>query len=197
MIIAEKLYSLLETNKGYLKTSEAVSLGVSRTVLGDFVQKHGLERVAHGLYMSPDTWEDGMYIIQFRYPNAVFSHETALYLLHLANREPVPYSVTLKAGANTAGLTKQGIKVYKIKRDLFDKGIVTVDSPSGHKLRTYNAERTICDLLRSRSNIEIQDLQMAIKEYLRLKEKNIPLLMRYAAAFSVEKFVRRYLEALI
>ena len=193
----DKLHSLLQINNGFLKTSDAMSAGVSRTVLGEFVHKHGLERVAHGLYMSPDTWKDEIYIIQFRYPAAVFSHETALYLLNLANREPTLYSVTLKAGANTARLSEKGIKVYKVKKELFDEGIVEVNSLSGHKVRAYNVERTICDLFRSRSNIEIQVLHEAVREYMRLKDKNIPLLMRYAKAFSVEKIVRQYLEVLL
>ena len=84
-----------------------------------------------------------------------------------------------------------------VKKELFDEGIVVTNSPSGHFVRTYNAERTICDLFRSRNRIEIQDLQAAIKEYVRLKEKNIPQLLRYARAFSVEKQVQQYLEALL
>ena len=55
----------------------------------------------------------------------------------------------------------------------------------------------MCDLLRSRSNVEIQDLQSAIKEYLRSKEKNLPQLMRYAKEFRVEKILRPYLEVLL
>jgi predicted transcriptional regulator of viral defense system len=197
MTSSEKLSSILQKNNGFLKTSDVVAAGVSRTVLGAFVRNHELERVAHGLYMSKDAWEDGMFVIQVRYPEAVFSHETALYLLNLANREPAPFSVTLKTGTNTAGLSKQGIKVYKIKEELFGEGIVEVRSPSGHIVRAYNAERTICDMIRSRRKVEIQDLQDAIKAYISLKEKNIPLLMRYAKAFSVEKIVRQYLEVLL
>lgn len=193
----EILKSLLQANNGFLKTSDAVAAGVSRTVLGNFVREHSLERVAHGLYMSQDAWEDGMFVIQVRYPEAVFSHESSLYLLNLANREPAPFSVTLKTGTNTAGLSKQGIKVYKVKEELFGEGVVEVRSPSGHMVRAYNAERTICDLFRSRRNIEIQDLQDAVKTYIRLKEKNIPQLMRYARAFSVEKIIRQYLEVLL
>jgi len=40
-------------------------------------------------------------------------------------------------------------------------------------------------------------LQEAIKTYVQLKEKNIPQLMRYAKAFSVEKIARQYLEVLL
>jgi hypothetical protein len=193
----ETLTSLLQKNNGFLKTSDARAAGVSGTTLGDFVRKHGLERVARGLYMSQDAWEDGLFVLQVRYPEAVFSHETALYLLNLANREPAPFSVTIRTGTNSTGLSQQGIRVYKVKEELFGKGIIEARSPSDHKIRTYNAERTICDLFRSRRNVEIQDLQDAVKTYIRLKEKNIPLLMRYAKAFSVEKLVRQYLEVLL
>ena len=188
---------LLQENKGYIKTSEATGSGVSRAYFGQYVQGRGLERVAHGLYMSPDAWDDSLYVIQARYPNAVFSHETALYLLNLAEREPTQYAVTLKAGTNASGLTKDGIKVYKVRDALFQEGVVEAKSPSGHLLRTYCPERTICDLFRSRRNIETQDLQNAIREFVRLKDKNIPLLMRYAKSFSIEKIIRPYLEALL
>jgi hypothetical protein len=193
----ESLDLMLQNSKGFIKTAEATKLGVSRTYFGEYVKKRGLERVAHGLYISQDAWDDGMYVIQVRYPEAVFSHETALYLLNLVEREPVKYAVTLKAGTNSVGLATNGVKVYKVKELLFNEGIIETNSPSAHKVRSYNAERTICDLIRSRSNIEIQDLQTAIKEYVRLKDKNIPLLMRYAKAFSVEKIVRQYLEVLL
>lgn len=193
----ELLDTLLYENNGFLKTSDATEAGISRAYLGEYVRDRDLTRVAQGLYMSEDAWEDGMYVIQVRYPAAVFSHETALYLLNLANREPVQYTVTLKTGTNSAGLTKQGIKVYKVKDTLFNEGIIGAKSPAGHNLRVYNPERTICDLFRSRRNIEIQDLRSAIREYVRFKEKNIPLLMRYAKAFSVEKIVRQYLEVFL
>jgi predicted transcriptional regulator of viral defense system len=194
---AQTLDLLLQENKGYITTSEATNTGVSRTYLCAYVKERGLERVAHGLYMSQDAWDDGLYVIQVRYPEAVFSHETALYLLNMAEREPTRYAVTLKAGTNATGLTKQGVKAYKVKPEFFGEGIIEADSPAGHKVRTYRVERTVCDLIRSRSSIEIQTIQSAFREYVRLKEKDIPLLMRYAKMFSVEKIVRQYLEVLL
>ncbi len=193
----ELLDEILNRNSGYFRSAEATHAGVSRAYLSEYVRIRGLERVAHGLYVSKDAWQDGMYVIQVRYPLAVFSHETALFLLNLAEREPARYSVTLKAGANTAGLTRQGVKVYKVKEELFGEGIEEARSPAGHLLRVYNPERTICDLVRNRSNVEIQELQSAIKGYVRRKEKNLPLLMRYAKAFAVEKIIRGYMEVLL
>ena len=193
----ELLDALLESNNGFIKTSEALKAGVSKTHLGTYVQKRGLERVAHGLYMSTDAWEDDLYVIQTRYPLAVFSHETALYLLALAEREPMRYALTLNAGASTTALARQGIKVYRVRAELFDIGVMETHTPTGHTVRVYNPERTVCDLIRSRKHIDIQDLQEAIKGYVRSKDKNIPLLMRYAKSFSVEKTLQQYLEVLL
>jgi len=193
----ETLDRILENNNGYLKTADVVGAGISKTYLGEYVRERSLERVSYGIYMSADAWEDRLFIIQTRYPAVIFSHETALYLLNIAEREPLQYSLTLKSGTNSTGLNKEGLKVYKIKNEIFEEGLKQIKSPFGNTLRVYNAERTLCDLVRNRRNIEIQDLQSAIKGYIKGKSKNIPLLMRYAKLFSVEKPIRQYLEVLL
>lgn len=191
------LDALVEEGLGYLKTADAVAAGVSRTYLGDYVRANGLERVAFGLYRTQDAWDDGMHVLQSRYPDAVFSHESALFLLGLTDREPGRYSITLRAGSSSSSLSSEGVKVVKVRADLFDLGLIEMKSPFGHTVRTYNAERTICDIVRKRRLVEAQDVQGALKAYLRSRDKDIPLLMRYAKAFSVENFLNRYLEVLI
>jgi hypothetical protein len=193
----ETLDIILQNNKGFIRTAESKINGISRTYFSQYVKERRLERAAHGLYMSHDAWDDGMYVIQVRYPSAVFSHETALFLLNLAEREPIRFAVTLKAGANTAGLTKHGIKVYKVKAEMLEEGVVDVQTPTGQTVRSYNAERTVCDLIRSRRKLDAQEVQSAFKAYLGKKEKNIPLLLRYAKSFKVEKIIRGYLEVLL
>jgi hypothetical protein len=58
-------------------------------------------------------------------------------------------------------------------------------------------ERTICDLIRSRRDIEIQTFQTAMKLYSRRQDKNLRTLMQYASLFRVEKILRQYLEVLL
>lgn len=138
-----------------------------------------------------------MYLIHLRYNQAVFSHETALFFHDLTDREPSPYSVTVKRGYNSKNLKDDGIKVYTTKPELHDVGIMTADTSFGYSVTIYDMERTICDLIRSRSNIEIQTLQGALKQYVRRKDKNLRVLMQYAAMFRVEKILRQYLEVLL
>lgn len=193
----ELLDSLLKSNKGILKTSDATEAGVSKSYFLEYVRNVKLEKVSQGLYIVADAWNDEMFLLQTRYPQAVFSHETALYLLDMANREPLQYTITVKHGYHNDNLTAQGVKVYSVKPELYETGVIKILSPNGHMLNVYNAERTICDVIRSRSNVEIQDLQTAMKEYVKRKDKNLPLLMRFAKLFRVERILRQYLEVLL
>lgn len=109
----------------------------------------------------------------------------------------MPLTVTVQTGYNPAGMTAEGIKVYKIKQELYDMGKTQMETPYGHTVTAYNPERSLCDLFRSRSQMDAQDLHGPMKEYLRQKEKNIPLLLRYAKALRVERVMKPYLEAVL
>lgn len=191
------LKSLLNENQGILMAAKALDAGVSKYHFYKYVKSEELEKVAPGIYLSADAWGDDLYILQARYAEVIFSHETALYLLDLVDREPLQITVTAKGKYNAQKLTEQGVKIYRIKPELHTLGVCELPSPGGHQIRAYNAERTICDIIRSRSNIEIQDYQTALKSYLRRKEKNIPLLMEYAEAFHVTAILRKYLEVFL
>ena len=91
----------------------------------------------------------------------------------------------------------EGIQVFTIKAELHDVGLTTAQTPFGHTVPVYDMERTICDLLRSRSRIEIQTFQGALKAYVRRKDKDLRRLMQYASLFRVEKVLRPYLEVLL
>lgn len=193
----EVMDEIVQKNQGYIRTSEVTKKNISRTYFLKYVKENKLMRVAHGIYMTEDTWQDDMYVTQIRYPEAIFSHETAAYLLQLTDREPFKLSLTLKAGKSSSSLIKTGVSVYKIKENLYEIGLKLTESPTGHKVRSYNEERTICDLIRNRSSIEIQEIQSALKTYLRKKERNIPKLMRYAKLFSVDSVISQYMEVLL
>ena len=73
-----------------------------------------LERIAHGIYITPDVWKDKMLICQLRKSKMVYSHETALFLHDLTDRDPVAYCVTVPTGYNTSKLKHDGLIVYTL-----------------------------------------------------------------------------------
>lgn len=91
----EQLDQMLTAQEGMLRTSQVVSSGISKPVFYDYVRSRDLDRVAHGIYLSKDSWVDAMYLLHLRFEQAVFSHETALFFHDLTDREPIEYTVTV------------------------------------------------------------------------------------------------------
>ncbi len=188
---------LLEQNKGIIEIASITAAGISKPYFAEYVKKHNLERVSHGVYVSMDAWMDHMYLLQLRYGQAIFSHETALFLYDLTDREPIQYAVTVKTGYNTTKLLNANAKVYTIRKDLYELGATETASSFGHVVRVYNKERTVCDIVRSRSRVEMQTFQDALKLYSRSKDKNLRQLMEYASVFHIERIMNQYMEVLL
>lgn len=89
----EKLDNMLCEKNGVLQTADVIEAGISKTYFMEYAKKMELECVAKGIYLSPDAWEDPFYLLQTRYPQIIFSHETSLYLLGMAEREPLQFTV--------------------------------------------------------------------------------------------------------
>ena len=191
------LEALLDKNEGVLLTKNIVEAGISKQLLSKYLKKGYIERVAQGVYLSNDAFEDDMYVLQARSVKAVFSHETALYLHDLTDRDPLQYTVTLPSGYNATKFKDKGVYVHFIKNDLLNLGVEDGKTPFGRSVRIYNKERTICDIVRNRNVIDPAILNESIRRYLSSKEKNIPKLMQYAEKFRVEKIIRQYAEVLL
>lgn len=188
---------LFEDNDGWLTLREASEHGFSKYDFYSFAEEKGLERVGLGVYASSDAWHDAMYLIHLRSEQVIFSHETALFLHDLTDREPMVYSVTVKTGYNPHRLKEDGIKVYTIKGELHQLGLSQEETPFGHLVPVYDQERTLCDILRSRKNVDKQILQDALKSYSKRKDKNIRKLMSYAETFRVKNVLKPYMEVLL
>jgi len=182
---------------GLLLTRDVIGAGFSKQHLYDFIKKRGFEKVSHGIYASSDAWQDEMYILALRCPQAIFSHEEALYYHGLIDREPSKKTITIYTGYGTGNLVRDGIKVYTVKKELLNIGKEYILNSFNHQVPIYNIERTICDLIRSRSTIEIQDYQTALKTYVTRKDKDLNRLMEYAKMFSVDRKIKEYMEVMI
>jgi hypothetical protein len=103
----DKLKSLLKTNDGILATLELNAVGISNERLRLLVKDGTLERVAHGVYASHDVLPDKMYIFQRRRPKLIYSHETALFLHSLTDRNPITHSFDKKIFKSALEKTSQ------------------------------------------------------------------------------------------
>ena len=193
----EKILKLLDSSKnGMISTSEVTKVGIHRSVLKDLVDNEVITRFSRGLYVKNDSWEDDFYLLQQKYKRGIYSHDTALYLLGYSDRTPATYTMTFPKGYNTPSLKDENINIVRVVEDNYDFGIIEILSPSGNKIKVYDLERTLCDILRGKGS-DIQIINAAMKKYASSKNKDINKLMRYAEKLRVKPKMLRYMEVLL
>lgn len=193
----EKLEKLIQKQHGTVLSADLDIYEIPRTYLQMMVAEGKLERVDRGVYVSIDAIEDEMYAMQTKYPKLIYSHETALYLHGLSDRTPFEYSASVPSGYKVVGSVADRFKIYYIKKELHELGLETMKSSHGNPIRAYDVERTVCDLIRSRSRIDVQILNDALKRFVQLKSADHSILLEYARKLKVEAVLKSYLEVLI
>ena len=193
----KNLNTLINEHNGIILTKHVTEAGIPRTYISQFVKNGVLERLERGVYINKDSFDDEMYRLQAKYASTVFSHDTALFLHDLTDRDPIHYSVTVPAGYNSQNIKAIGVKVYSIKKELYNVGLTSGKTIFGREIKCYNLERTICDIVRNRNGLDIAIVTDAIKRYSKRRDKNLPQLMRYAESFKVANLLRSYMEVLL
>lgn len=187
----------IKENNNMITTAQAVDLGFTRALLSWYVKEGLLERGRRGVYILPDSIHDDMYTLMLRSDSIIFSHDTALFLNGLSERTPFIHSVTIPSNMKLSSHMQDECVCYYIKPELHQVGVTLRKTTLGNEVRCYNAERTICDLLRSRSRLDEETVISAIKNYAAFSDKNLNLLATYAVQFGVEKVVKGYMEVLL
>lgn len=193
----EKLEKLIQKQHGTVLSADLDIYEIPRIYLQMMVAEGKLERVDRGVYVSIDAIEDEMYAMQTKYPKLIYSHETALYLHGLSDRTPFEYSASVPSGYKVVGSVADRFKIYYIKKELHELGLETMKSSHGNPIRAYDVERTVCDLIRSRSRIDVQILNDALKRFVKLKSADHSILLEYARKLKAESVLKSYLEVLI
>jgi len=188
---------ILKEQHGTLLTSDLKKVNIPRTYLSILEQNGEIERVSRGVYRATNSIEDEMFSFQSRYKSLIYSHETALYLNDLTDRTPLSYSISIPVGYHSISLNKGGHKIFYVNRELFALGVILMKSPHGNEIRATNLERTICDVLRSRKQMDVQFVNEALKKYVIHKNRNIDQLYNYAKQFRIQRIVRTYIEILL
>ena len=100
-------------------------------------------------------------------------------------------------GYKATKLNEEGITVLTNNRELHEIGVAKLTTMFGNSVIAYGLERTICDCLRSRNQLDIAIVTDAIKRYTLRKDKNLNTLMQMAEMFRVAKPLRSYMEVLL
>lgn len=193
----DKILKMIESNNGYITTKEIVSNKIDRKFLSNMVKKGMLVRISRGYYGLPSYIEDEYYKLLSKSKNARFSMATALYLHNLSDRTPLVYNITVPFGYSGSLQKEKNVVLNFVKKEILDLGIIEMTSPFGMKIKVYDIERTICDIIKNKNKIDAEIFSKALKEYARSKNKNLTKLTKYAKTMNIENKVREYMEVLL
>lgn len=191
-----KVLKIMKNNKGIITSSQLESYGIPRVYLSKMVEKNIIERIERGIYVTKDYEYDEYYLFQLKYPKTVFSYNTALYFYKMTERTPIKMDVSISKNYNPHRF-KDIVNVYRINDELFELGIVYKKSPQGMKVKTYNLERTVCDIIKDKDSIDIETRNKAIKKVIKSKEFNASKMFEYAKKMNIYDKVKNYMEAII
>ena len=189
----KKLTEFLEKNNGYITTAELVKLNIYKSQIQFYIDRGIIEKVSHGLYMSTKIFKDEYYILQKKYPSAIFSYNTALHILNLTNKTPSVIDITVPRNKRVRG----HYNIHYVSESHYEIGIITVTSPLGNLVKVYNAERCICDMLRSEKEFDLELQNRVLDYYFSSKDKNVELLLEYAKIFNIYEKVNTIVEVMM
>ena len=192
-----ELATIAKSHGGIIKTKIASEHGISKALLYKLCKEEKIHRIVKGQYILPDDMEDELLAISNRSEKVIFSHETALYLHGISDRTPFEHTITAPSDCIPSAAIKSECKVYYIKSELFELGATTLRTPAGNDVPSYDLERTICDIIRSRNKIGTETFLSALKLYAANPKKDLNKLNYYAKKLRVSNILRQYLEVLL
>lgn len=191
-----KILKIMKKNNEIITPSQLEKKGISRVYLSKMEREGIIEKIDRGIYVTKDFKYDEYYLFQLKYPKAIFSYNTALYFYEMTERTPIKMDVTVYREYNPHRF-KDFVNVYKISKELYNLGVTEKKSPQGMKVKTYNLERTVCDIIKNKDSIDIEIRNKAIKKAIKSKEFNASKMFEYAKKMNIYDKVKNYMEAII
>ena len=194
----KQLKEIADMNGGMITTAQIEKAGISRVLIPTFIDDGVLIKEKRGIYYFADGFPDDLQIIQTNSSKVVYSYGTALYLWDMSDRTPHVWDITVPQGYNANRLKNnhKNIRLHYMNADKWGIGITETLSPDGNKVRLYDKERCIIDLIKKKDKIDKQIYLHALREYFTDRDTDKTKLIKYAKIFRIERSVRDYMDIL-
>ena len=189
----EIIESIMKMNNGYVTSKELSNLGIHRMYLNIMKEKGMIEKVGNGIYIDSSKIEDSYFVFALELSNIIYSHMTALYFHGLSIKAPNDkYDITVPN--NYFNYKIKNHNVFYVDREIYELGLIQIDTPMGNKVKAYDKERCICDIIRSKNRMDSEFVKHSIREYIKRKDKDLIKLSKYADKMGIKKEVMDFME---
>lgn len=185
-----KINDIFQNNRGYITRRQIDETGIPSWFLTEFVRNENLNKVDKGFYAEENWIQDEFLIFQYKYPKYVYSYESALFLLEMTDNLPASFEVTGPKNYRPFNPKNSDTIIHTdSKEEIYNLGIIEIQTNLGNVVRTYNAEKTICDLIKRQDKMDSETFIKALRNYSKQKDKDTNRLMEYATIMGIAKKV--------
>ena len=192
----EILLDFIEKNNGIVTNKDCKALGIPTIYLTRLEKEGIIFRVEKGIFLTQNGDYDEYYFFQYRFPKAIFSYISALYLQQFTDEIPQYFDVTVPRGYRF-NTPPANLNSHFVSKEHSELGITTVPTPMGNKVRVYDFERIICDFIIHREKIDSELFVKTLQSYGNYPKKNLAKLYEYATKMNALEKVNQTLEVLI
>jgi predicted transcriptional regulator of viral defense system len=191
-----EISQIIQKDNGYLLISSIEKHGIFRKYAYMYLsERPEIKKLGRGIYCTPSTIPDMMFVVTKRNKKAILSHQSALYLNDLITSKPIKIAVTVPKEYMRGHLKANDYDVYRSTEKLFPIGRMDTTSKLGNPVVCYDRERTVLDIIRElqwKHHFEDEiAASKAIRKYFQNEDlRNLPKLYEYAEKFHCKNMVQ-------
>lgn len=184
---------------GFLRTSQALKLGIHPRVLYQMREAKIIEPLSRGLFhlaAMPPLAKPDLAAVALKIPQGVLCLISALAFHEITTQIPHEVSLALRKGSEKPRLDYPPTRFFWLSNAAFNAGIETY-KVDGTPIRVYGPEKTVADCFKFRNRIGLDVALEALKICLERKRSKPDTFLKYARICRVERVMKPYLETLL
>lgn len=190
-----KIKEKLKNNGGVITSKEFTRSNIPTIYLTRMVKTGELIRIDRGIYINSSGDYDEYSFFQNKYTVAIFSYVSALYLQGFTDIIPLEIEATVYKGYNKHRINSN-VRIHYVKKEIYDMGITDCQTMFGNTVKVYNIERTICDLIKNRNEVETELLSKTLNRCIKYSYKDLNRLYEYSKKMKIYEKVKKVMEIL-
>lgn len=183
----------LKKSGGIITSAYCRENNIPTVYLSRLAKEGKLFRVQKGIYITKDGDYDEYYFFQYQYRKAIFSYETALFLLGVTDKIPWRIDVTVYNGYKF-NEKQDTLNINYVKKSIYNLGIIQKKTMFGNTVNVYSYERILCDFISNKEKMDVEVYVKLIRSYSKYKDKDIHSLYEIARKMGIEDKVKEVME---
>ncbi len=184
------------TSQGIIfRTKDLNAQGISNYEISKLIKEEVITKLYQGVYTLGDINNLQITDINVIVENGIISLSSAAYYYKLTTGETGKITLTLDREQKPPKLPYDLFCYYYTTSRFYDIGLKVIDQ-NGRKIKIYDVERTVCDMIKHRSKYGLQMVREVIENYLARDDADVEKLIAYSKELRVYNVLIQYLEIL-